>query len=300
MVDKRSEELSLAELRRLMLEKSRIQHHERLENFRRTGRAITVSPLTGTWSSLESAEKPAQPAEDQPLKTGPARKSWLSNLLLAIEILAVLVLAGLIVNGFSVLRTLNREVISAIQLPTPAATALITAVVLPSGHTPPNSAQGAQPNDAEIPEHLRPLVASIQNLPIPTTGPTQAIRIQIPALQVDAPIVQGDGWEQLKKGVAQHLGTPDPGQDGNIVLSAHDDVFGEIFRYLDKLQSGDVIILFTSTHQYTYVVTGTQYVEPTQVEVMAPTAQPVVTLISCYPYMIDNRRIVVSAELQKP
>jgi len=38
-------------------------------------------------------------------------------------------------------------------------------------------------------------------------------------------------------------------------------------------------------------------VEPTQVEVMSPTTDPVVTLVSCYPYMVDNKRIVISAAL---
>jgi len=38
-------------------------------------------------------------------------------------------------------------------------------------------------------------------------------------------------------------------------------------------------------------------VEPTQVEVMGPTRDPVVTLISCYPYLIDKQRIVVTAYL---
>jgi sortase A len=117
---------------------------------------------------------------------------------------------------------------------------------------------------------------------------------------VDAPVVQGDGWEQLKKGVAQHVGTPNPGENGNIVFSAHNDIFGEIFRELDKLQPGDVVILYTSQRQYTYVITGTQIVAPTAVEVMAPTPNATVTLISCYPYLIDNQRIVVSAVLQNP
>jgi sortase A len=217
-----------------------------------------------------------------------------------VEVLAVVVFVGVVLNAFSILRTLNQEAASAIQQPTSAPTALITAVVLPSGHTPPNSAQGAQPNDAEIPEHLRPLVPSLENIPVPTAGPQQGIRIQIPAIGVDAPIVQGDGWEQLKKGVAQHLGTPNPGENGNIVFSAHNDIFGEIFRELDKLQPGDVITLYSSTRQYTYVITGTQLVEPTRVEVMAPTPNASVTLISCYPYLIDNQRIVVSAVLQNP
>jgi sortase A len=126
----------------------------------------------------------------------------------------------------------------------------------------------------------------------------QAIRIQIPAIGVDAPVVQGDGWEQLKKGVAQHIDTPNPGQRGNIVLSGHNDIYGEIFRYLDRLNPGDTVILFTSQRQYTYVITGTQMVEPTTVEVMAPTPDARVTLISCHPYLVDIHRIVVSAVLQ--
>ena len=173
-------------------------------------------------------------------------------------------------------------------------------MVLPSGHTPPNSPEGAQPNEAEIPEHLKPLVQSLANLPVPTPGVEQAIRIQIPAIGVDAPVVQGDGWEQLKKGVAQHIGTADPGQTGNVVLSAHNDIFGEIFRHLDKLKPGDEVIVFTNQKQYTYVVDGTQLVEPTAVDVMAPTGSPALTLISCYPYLVDKQRIVVRANLQNP
>jgi sortase A len=38
-------------------------------------------------------------------------------------------------------------------------------------------------------------------------------------------------------------------------------------------------------------------VTPTEVEVMAASARATLTLISCYPYMIDTQRIVVTAEL---
>jgi sortase A len=141
-------------------------------------------------------------------------------------------------------------------------------------------------------------VQSLANVPIPTPGPEQTTRIQIPALGVDAPIVQGDGWEQLKKGVGQHVGSANPGEKNNIVLTAHNDVFGEIFRSLDKLKNGDEVILYTNQRSYTYVVNGSTIVEPTRVEVMAPTNQAIVTLISCYPYMVDNKRIVVTAQLQ--
>jgi len=224
----------------------------------------------------------------------------MDRILLSVEALAVLGLIGVVFVFFTMWQTLNQQAAASLQSPTSVPTALITAVVLPSGHTPPGAPNGAQPNEAEIPEHLRPLVQSLANVPIPTPGVQQAVRIQIPTINVDAPVVQGDGWEQLKKGVAQHIGTPDPGENGNIVLSAHDDIFGEIFRNLDRLQPGDTVVLSTNQRHYTYIVTGTQIVEPTRVDVMNPTPNAVVTLISCYPYLIDNQRIVVSAVLQSP
>jgi sortase A len=299
---KAPEELSEQELRRLLLDKRRVSRRERLDHFRRTGRAIALEPdiPQGAMDSQAELADDTHKPESALEKRKEVRRHWMDRALLFVEVLAIVGLVGVMFNGMSLLRMLNAEVVQAIAQPTLTPTPLITAVVLPSGHTPPNSAEGAQPNDSEIPEHLKPLVQSLANLPVPTPAPEQAIRIQIPAIGVDAPVVQGDGWEQLKKGVAQHIGTSNPGQTGNMVLSAHNDIFGEIFRYLDKLQPGDEVIVFTNQKQYTYVVDGTRVVEPTAVEVMAPTGSPVVTLISCYPYLVDNQRIVVRANLQNP
>jgi sortase A len=83
-----------------------------------------------------------------------------------------------------------------------------------------------------------------------------------------------------------------------VVLTAHNDVYGELFRRLDQLQPGDNVIVYTQQRQHVYVVDRTVYVEPTAVEVMASTGNPTVTLISCYPYLIDDQRIVVFARLQ--
>ena len=122
----------------------------------------------------------------------------------------------------------------------------------------------------------------------------------IPSIQVESKIYPGDSLDQLRMGVGQHLGTPNPGQPGNLVLAGHNDISGEVFRDLDKLKPGDPIYVFSTTRQYVYIVTGTQIVEPTQVEVMAATSNATLTLISCYPYLVDNKRIVVSATLQNP
>jgi sortase A len=294
------EDLSVEELRRLLVERRRGARKERLEHYRRTGRVLSVAPDFDA-AALQSA--PVIDTTGSAVSTPEAvpassRRKFLDRVLLAVEVLAVLGLVFVILNGVGLLRRLNTEVAAALSPPTVMPTPLVMAVVLPGGHTPPDAQGNTRPNEAEIPEHLRPMVQSLANIPVPTAAPDQAVRIQIPAINVDAPIVQGDGWEQLKKGVGQYIGSPNPGQDGNVVLSAHNDVYGEIFRYLDRLVPGDQIVIYTNQRQYTYIVDRTVLVEPTAVEVMAPTASPTVTLISCYPYLVNNQRIVVFARLQ--
>ena len=289
---KAPEDLSVEELRRLLVEKRRGSRKERLEHYRRTGRvadaALEVIPSVDTQDAEYALVTPVAP-----------RRRIMDRILLGVEVLAVVGIIGVLMSGFGLLQDLNREVAAALNPVTPTPTPLVMAVILPSGHTPPDAQGNTRPNEAEIPEHLRPMVQSLENIPAPPASVSQAIRIQIPSLKVDAPIVQGDGWEQLKKGVGQHIGTADPGVDGNVVLSAHNDVYGELFRYLDRLQPGDQVILYTQERQYIYVVDRTVIVKPTQVEVMAPTADPTVTLISCYPYLVDTERIVVFAKLLK-
>jgi len=294
------EDLSIEELRRLLVEKRRASRQERLDRFRRTGRVVVLAPdVEGqALDDLRSGAAP-QGGEELPVPASPSRgRRILDPLLLSVEVVAVIGLLFVLFNGVNLIRELNQEVAAALEQPTLTPTPLIGVVVLPSGHTPPNSPGGARPNEDEIPEHLRPLVQSLADIPLPTPGPEQATRIQIPAIDIDAPVVQGDGWEQLKKGVGQHVGTANPGENGNLVLSAHNDIFGEIFRELDRLEAGDQVVIYTNQRSYAYVVSQSRIVEPAQVEVMESTSQPTVTLISCYPYLVDNQRIVVTARLQ--
>ena len=288
--NKSPEQLSEKELQALLIERRLQQRQERLNQFRQSGRIIDVAPTLEDEPHTEDGKS----GEKQPKRA----KTFLERFLFLVEILAVGGLLFIVYTGYNIIRDLNSEVATVLEQPTLTPTPLIMAVVLPSGHTPPTVPGGVQFNQSEIPEHLLPLVQSLADLPLPTPGPEQAVRLQIGAITVDAPVVQGDGFEQLKKGVGQHIGTPNPGQSGNIVLSAHNDVFGEIFRDLDQLKTGDEVTLFTSQKSFRYVVQSIQYVEPTDVEVMANTQEPVVTLISCYPYMVDDQRIVVKAVLQ--
>ena len=298
---KTPEDLSADELRHLLIEKRRGARQERLEHFRRTGRVIAVAPdlPSDELDKLSSAPIVDTPGETTAMEpAAPSKRRLTDQILLGVEVLAVVGLVGILLSGLGMLRDLNQEVTSALHPSTATPTPLVMAVVLPEGHTPPDAQGNTQPNDAEIPSNLLPIVQSLANLPIPTPGPDQAIRIEIPSLTLDAPVVQGDGWEQLKKGVAQHIGSANPGEAGNVVLSAHNDVYGELFRNLDKLQPGDQVILYSALKQFVYIVDRSEIVEPTAVEIMASTGTPSVTLISCYPYLVDKQRIVVFARLQ--
>jgi sortase A len=231
----------------------------------------------------------------------PDWRRWGNRLLTLVEIAVVVALVFTVVDWFRARETINETSVAnlARALPTPTTAPAFAVAYLPGGHTPPTSPGGAQPIEASIPEHLRPLVEIATPAALPTLEPQpeQPIRIVIPAIGVDAPVVRGDDWDSLKLGVGHHIGSANPGERSNVVLSAHNDIYGEIFRRLPDLQLEDEIILHTATREYRYVVKARRIIAPTQVDVMDATRKPVVTLISCYPYLIDTQRIVVLGEL---
>ncbi len=298
-----AEELSVEELEAILARRRLDAREERLRQFRRSGRALRVE--TNQHRALPEAGNNAAPiavADDKARTEDSAQqrmpRTRFNRLLLIVEIFAVIALIFIIYKFTGAYQLLNRETEQLLNQGTVTPTPLITAVVLPSGHTPPTSPGGPQPNESEIPENLRPVVQSLPTVAIPTPGAEQARNIYIPAIwNAPVSVIQGDSWEALKRGVGQHVGSTDPGQNGNIVLSAHNDIFGELFRDLDRLKPGDEIRVSTATQEYLYRVTGIRIVEPTDVSVMLPTEKPTITLISCYPYMVDKQRIVVVGEL---
>jgi sortase A len=171
-------------------------------------------------------------------------------------------------------------------------------VVLPGGHI--TELGNIRFNQEEIPSHLLPLVKAELDTPTierPPKTPETALRISIPKLNLDESIVQGSDWEALKQGVGQVLNGSRPGDDtGNVALSAHNDVYGELFKNLDQLEVGDQFTIQTERSVYVYEIREIQVVEPTDVWVMQNTGVPTATLISCYPYRVNTQRIVVFAD----
>jgi len=286
--DRRSiDDLSNEEIERVLAERKRQEQARRLRRLAGQGRVLTVE-ARDAHERQDSAPRP---------KRGLAWGWVLNKALLLFELLVVSGLILLMLTGFVTRRDLNLAAYQTFATPTFTPKPLID-VVLPDGHRPPSAEGEAQPNPDEIPEHLRALVQAITPQPIPTRGPEQPTRIVIRSINVDAPVVEGDDWEQLKKGVGHHLRTANPGERGNMVLSGHDDVYGEVFRYLHKVELGDEILVYSGSHVFRYVATQKRIIEPTEVSVMYPTREPTLTLITCYPYLVDNLRIIVIAELR--
>ncbi len=258
--------------------------------------------------SLEEAfpEKQAEREEEKRFWRG-----FTNQILLLVEITAVVGLVFLALRMFTAIGTLEDETAEAQRLaeeqrrasiPTLAPTPQLTIddVVLPSGHTPPTEPGGGQFNFAEIPANLLPLVQSqvlapVLNRPPPTSE--TALRIIIPKIGVDHTIVQGTDWDALRLGVGQVQNGVNPTDDeGNLVLAAHNDIYGEIFRFLDQLEAGDEFQILTATQTLSYVIEETQIVEPDDVHVMDNRpGLASATLISCYPYHVDTQRYIVFA-----
>lgn len=294
------DELSIEELEEIL----RLKKHEaRMERLRMrqpepesTDQATPpVVPLPhlppGRYSVVVEAQQ-----QDSMLRRG-IKWRWVSDrLLLMAEILALFGLVFVATQMLLTIRTLNAESQSDQAAPTPTPTPIINVAVLPGGHTPPDVQGESQP--LAVPAHLQKLVVEITPLPPPTPGPEHAQRIVISAIGVDAPVVEGDDWEALKKGAGHHTGSVNPGERGNCVISAHNDIYGEIFRRLPELRVGDEILVHTPSQIYRYIVRQTRIIDPTDVSVMMPTNSATLTLISCYPYRVDTHRIVVVAALE--
>lgn len=327
------EELSVEELEKLLLIKRRQSRLERFQRLSTAGRSTNEALLgqetnppslpdsppepkptlpaagfqTATLQPLGNAQKvPQQNKSESPPERSLSKKVR-DTLLLGLEVVSLVGLVAVLVASYFNLKELNTEVAVAQQnaveqqtLPPPTPTPPIGLARLPGGHSPPTSPGGAVP---DVPVHLQQWIQpkaaqSASAVPLKVeqniNPPT---RIVIPKINVDAPIVGGVTWEDLKKGVGHLPGSANPGERGNLYLAAHNDIFGEIFRYLEKLEVGDEYFIYAGQQEFRYVVTEKRIIEPTEVEVMLPTTEPVATLQTCYPYLIDTHRLVVIGEL---
>ena len=288
MPDKRNvDDLTLEELEAIVEHRRRVERARQLPSDAdgRRFRPVTVMP-----------------EQRGAVRQSTKRKSWRDRLLLFVEVIAVIALLVIVVGSITNLQFLNSEA-AQLRTTTPLPTVGIPVLgqELPGSSFPPANAAGELPGGSLAPEPappalgVRPQVVSA--LPVPTPGPQSPTRIVIPAINVDWPIVQGDSWEELKQGIGHRVGSVNPGERGNLILSGHNDVYGEPFRDLEKLEIGKEVLVYAGPATFRYVIKAKRVVLPTDLSVLTPSKDPIITLISCTPYRVDTHRIIIIGEL---
>ncbi len=137
--------------------------------------------------------------------------------------------------------------------------------------------------------------------------------ITIPKINVHAPVIyepsvaEANVQKALEGGVVHYGNTAEPGQSGNSVIFGHSSNdwwepgnYKFVFVLLDKLVPGDRFTVDYQSKRYTYEVTGSKVVIPTDLSVLTQTPEPTMTLITCTPPGTSWKRLVITAKQIDP
>ena len=120
----------------------------------------------------------------------------------------------------------------------------------------------------------------------------------IPKINLNVAVGEGVEMDLLNYAVGHFKESSRPGEKGNCVLAGHRNfTHAEFFKNLDQLNKDDDIIIRTKNCEYTYKVTEKFIVDPDKVEVLEPTKDATITLITCT--LGAKQRLIVKGKLQK-
>ena len=148
-----ADELDEDELKDLFIDRKILGRSARIASYRANGRAVNSED---TPINHELNRRLSDPKNEP--RSGSSPKWKIDRILLAVEICAVIGVLWIFFRGAQTLNRINREASESMILPTLTPTAIISAVVLPGGHTPPDESGTASFNEAEILAHLRSLL----------------------------------------------------------------------------------------------------------------------------------------------
>jgi len=119
--------------------------------------------------------------------------------------------------------------------------------------------------------------------------------IRIDAIDLEVPLVYGVGPSDLAVAPGFYPQGVGPGEVGNVAIAGHRTTYGAPFRYLDRLNVGDHIIVASPEAEYVYAVEEVFVVSKYAWEVIDPTPEPKLTLTTCHPVGSAEQRLVVRA-----
>jgi sortase A len=127
-------------------------------------------------------------------------------------------------------------------------------------------------------------------------------RINIPSIELEKFVVAGVSTDDLKRGPGLFLGSPLPGQLGNVSIAGHRTTYGAPFGRINEVKKGDRIVLETTSGTFTYVSISTPKIVPATAIEVVKTKDPTkatLTLVSCHPKWTSAKRIIVMATLDE-
>lgn len=123
---------------------------------------------------------------------------------------------------------------------------------------------------------------------LPRRGPPKTLvegemlgRIEIPRLNVSSAVLEGVSARTLRLAAGHMPRSVLPGESGNTIIAAHRDTF---FRNLRGIAPGDRVLVTTPGGKRSYRVTFTSVVWPRETNLLGPTREETLTLITCYPF----------------
>jgi sortase A len=121
--------------------------------------------------------------------------------------------------------------------------------------------------------------------------------LRVPKIDLEVPVLAGTDEVSLNRGVGHIAGTPRPGEPGNVGIAGHRDGF---FRGLKDIATGDALEVETLAGTDHYRIEKITIVSPDRVDVLAPSEEPTVTLVTCFPFYYAGsapQRYIVRATL---
>lgn len=186
-----------------------------------------------------------------------------------------------------------------------------------TNHTEPAPAPSVGQPDTQSPttKSKTSTVKAVSRTPVdPATIANNTL--YIPKINVRVPIIwdvsagsdlNSDLLKALERGIARYPQTALPNQTGNLFLTGHSSNYWwekgnykTVFALLNRLVAGDLVHLKYQDKLYTYRVNGQKVVKPTDTSVLAPTATPTLSLMTCTPTGTTLLRRIVTANLINP
>jgi len=120
-------------------------------------------------------------------------------------------------------------------------------------------------------------------------------KIEIPAIELDAPILEGTTKEVMRKAVGHFKETNT--WEGNVCLAAHNRGYKyNYFKDINKLNIGDYIKYTNKQGTKLYKITTNEIIKETDLSYIKKTKDNRITLITCVENMPEYRQCIQAIE----